>query len=239
MIGTERFIDIDFDFRSDAGGYDPDAYSPTLKKYHRLLWSKRVPAGGELVLDKYLNNTSPLGAFAFSSDSIIHSFARWKRYQHIISEVPAEDIDSFVRMSYTIGGMLIFPRNRVNGLHTINQTRGTNPLICDRFDLTLECIRRYYNGEESPLYDCLCRYRPFFDLFVDFKGYVDFFLLQDMVSEDYSDVRFFHPFEEFKENPLPPTVEVYMRYREKAMVFVRNRNKRIECWVGQHIAQGD
>lgn len=30
-------IDITFDFRSDAGGKDPDAYSPTLRRYHQLL----------------------------------------------------------------------------------------------------------------------------------------------------------------------------------------------------------
>ena len=33
---------------------------------------------------------------------------------------------------------------------------GVNPLICDRFDLTLECIRRYYVGVFSPLYEVLC-----------------------------------------------------------------------------------
>lgn len=228
-------FNTEYDFRADAGGYDPDAYSPTLKQYHRFLWSKAVPAGGELVLDEKLNNTSSLGAFAFSSDSIIHSFSKWQRYQHIIRQVSQEDIESFVHLSYTIGGMLIFPRNRVNGQHTINQARGVNPLICDRFDLTLECIRKYYLNEGSPLFECLCRYRSFFDLFVDFKGYVDFFLLQDMVSKDYSKVQFFHPFEEFIENPLPPTTEAYMMYRDKAMRFVQARNERIDAWQKERI----
>lgn len=48
-------------------------------------------------------------------------------------------------------------------------------LISDRWDLTLECIRRYYNGEDSPLYNVFLNDKAFFDLFVDFKGYVDFF----------------------------------------------------------------
>jgi hypothetical protein len=38
-------LDIGFDFRTDAGGKDPDSHSPTLRNYHRLLWSKPLPSG--------------------------------------------------------------------------------------------------------------------------------------------------------------------------------------------------
>ena len=62
---------------------------------------------------------------------------------------------------------------------TINGARGVNGKIKDRFDLTLECIRRHYTSEKSPLSDTLQRYSPFFNLFENFQGYVDFFLLQD------------------------------------------------------------
>ncbi|MFZ8837292.1 MAG: DUF6994 family protein, partial [Flavobacteriales bacterium] len=31
-------INTSFNMRSDAGGRDPDFYSPTLKLYHQLLW---------------------------------------------------------------------------------------------------------------------------------------------------------------------------------------------------------
>ena len=64
------------------------------------------------------------------------------------------------------------------------------PSIRDRFDLTLECIRRHYFSERSPLSDVLARYEDFLCLFGSFKGYVEFFLLQDLVSPDYSAVRF-------------------------------------------------
>jgi hypothetical protein len=43
--GMSMTIDIAFDFRSDAGGKDPDVYSPTLRAYHKLLWSKSLPSG--------------------------------------------------------------------------------------------------------------------------------------------------------------------------------------------------
>jgi hypothetical protein len=38
--------------------------------------------------------------------------------------------------------------------------------------LTLECIRRHYLDEPSPLSDTLARYADFFGLFGDFAGYV-------------------------------------------------------------------
>ena len=38
-------IDFDSDFYSDARGGDPDSTSPTLGKYHQLLWSKALPNG--------------------------------------------------------------------------------------------------------------------------------------------------------------------------------------------------
>jgi len=38
-------IDTTFNFYSDATGPDPDRSSPTLRRYHRLLWSKELPNG--------------------------------------------------------------------------------------------------------------------------------------------------------------------------------------------------
>ena len=45
MNGDEDF-DAGFDLRSDTPeGKDPDTYSPTLRRYHRMLWSKELPSG--------------------------------------------------------------------------------------------------------------------------------------------------------------------------------------------------
>ena len=41
-------IDTSFDFRKDTPDYpkkDPDVHSPTLRRYHKLLWSKALPGG--------------------------------------------------------------------------------------------------------------------------------------------------------------------------------------------------
>ncbi len=223
-------IDVTFDFRSDSNGGDPDSKSPTLRTYHRLLWSKKLPCGGELILNEKLDNVSDIGDFYFGSDSIIHSFSRWDSYKYIIDKVPIEEIEEFRYLSYTMGGMIIFPRNKINNLQSINMARGCNQKIKDRFDLTLECIKRYYNNEESPLSKCLNRYSDFFNLFVNFKGYVDFFFLQDLINSDYTKINFFHPFESFEKSPLPKTVEEYLSYKTKSINFINKRNERIEEW---------
>ena len=72
---------------------------------------------------------------------------------------------------YTIESIVIFPVHA----YSMNQRRGTIILISDRWDLTLECIRRHYAGGESPLSKVIETDKSFYDLFVDFKGYVDFF----------------------------------------------------------------
>lgn len=226
-------IDIDFDFRSDTpAGKDPDSFSPTLRSYHKLLWSKPLPNGKlfELTDTKeraYLYHHSELGEFFLSSDSAIHSFSKWASMAHIISQFKNGEVEAFKSLGYTIGGMMIFPGNRIDGKATINGARGFHPLIKDRIDLTLECIRRHYCNEVSPLQDTLLRYRDFFALFDNFMGYIDFFLLNDLVSKDYSEIQFFMPFENFKTAVVPKTFDAYYRYKDLAMSFVNKRNQRI------------
>src|SRR5215510_7039385 len=192
-------IDVTFDFREDKPrGKDPDARSPTLRKYHQWLWSKPLPSGVvfELGVNKprvYLHHTSGLGEFFLSSDSVIPSFRKERALSDLRKRVLRRDRDGFLRLTYTIGGMMVFPANQVAGKMTINGQRGCHPRIKDRFDLTVECIRRHYSGDQSPLSATLERYADFFSLFESFEGYVDFFLLQDLVTRDYSAVRFFVP----------------------------------------------
>lgn len=135
--------------------------------------------------------------------------------------------DQFRRLSFTIGGMMIFPGHKIGGRMTINGARGCSPRINDRFDLTVECIRRHFYNEQSPLSTCLARYDNFFQLFGDFHGYVEFFLLQDLVTSDCSAVSFFMPFDDFHPWPVPDSVEAYHSYRLHAEEFIRARNRRM------------
>lgn len=160
-------IDTTFDFRDDAGKVrgtgrdrDPDQYSPTLRRYHQMLWSKPLPNGEPFDLvattpGAYLHHRSRVGEFKLSSDSVVPSFRKEKSLVDAKDALPPGRFDCFMHIGYTIGGMMIFPGNKVNREMTINGSRGLNQKIKDRFDLTVECIRRHYKGGDSPLSDTL------------------------------------------------------------------------------------
>ena len=224
-------IDITFDMRSDSDSKDPDSHSKTLKMYHKLLWSKELPNGKIFILEEskeyYLYHKSELGEYKLSSDTMIATYSKWKRSQSVIEQISKEVIKELLNLSYTIAGFIIFPVNKINDEPTINMERGTNPYINDRIDLTLECIRRYYINEKSPLTDTLKRYESFFDLFVDFKSYCEYFLLQDLVTDDYKKIKFFLPFNDFKTRNWPENTEEYYEYKQNNMDFLNKRNKRM------------
>lgn len=226
-------IDITFDFRADTPpGKDPDTYSQMLRSYHKLLWSKPLPNGKFFDLTDtkegaYLYHQSELGEFFLSSDSAVHTFSKWASMAHIIGQFKADEIAAFRSLGYSIGGMMIFPGNRINGKSTINGARGFHPLIKDRIDLTLEYIRRHYINERSPLSDVLERYTDFFSLFDNFQGYITFFLLQDLVAEDFSGIKFVMPFNNFKTPAVPKDLEAYISYKNLVTKFVTERNQRI------------
>ena len=232
LIDLQKTIDINFDVYSDTPeGKDPDSFSPTLRKYHKILWSKSLPNNKEFNLNldtpKLLHHKSALGEFFLSSDSIGHTYTRVKKMSHIIDELSNEEINSFFSTCSTIGAYIIFPAKRVNNKMTINGARGVNHKIQDRFDLTLECIRRFYVNEKSPLTDALERNANFFELFSDFKGYTDYFLLQDLVERDYMTIKFWGIFDNFETAPLPANKEEYLSYMNKLVSFVKARNQRI------------
>lgn len=246
-----EWIDTTFDFTTDTPYYwdeywehdkvlghfnnDPDSASKTLQRYHSALYSRVLPNGEEMILKCGLvANYLTWKDFRFGSDSIIASF-RYIRYRSMIEQVLNRVVDwegyveNYIHKSYTLGGEIIFPKHSGG----INQSRGCNPYIRDRWDLTLECIRRYYNNEKSPLTSVLQMNKPFFDLFVDFKGYVDFFFLQDCVSEDYKSVIFWLGSGQFVKTPFPATVEEYLQWIDRQLSFVERRNKRINHYVSQ------
>jgi hypothetical protein len=227
-------IDASYDFRNDVRpNNDPDIHSEKLKLYHKILWSKPLPSGEDFLLDysitgKYLSSKSSVGEFELSSDSITHSYIGVKRMNSITKLVSDVDRDKILKTFYTIGGFIIFPSNKIDNKQTINGSRGFNSRIVDRFDLTLECIRRFYLGIESPLYETFSRYKDFFQLFDDFQGYAEFFLLQDIVTDDFSEVKFFLPFDDsFPSQPLPKDLNDYLIYIKNTSNFVVNRGNRM------------
>jgi hypothetical protein len=72
----------------------------------------------------------------------------------------------------------------------------------------------------------------FFNLFEDFRGYIEHFPLQDLVGGDFGSVRFLKDFDDFSGNAVPATsVEEYREYMRRSMAFTQARNKRIAAYA--------
>ena len=222
-------IDIHFDVQTDSNGKDPDSASKTLKAYHQLLWSKPLPNGEtmELEIERGFLKWKDMW---FGCDSITASFLhyRFPLKEYVEQHIPnfAEWKKDYWHKTYTIGGSIIFPMHR----WSMNQARGCSVKVCDRWDLTLECIRRFYAGESSPLDKTLEKDREFFNLFVDFKSYVDFFLLQDCVDENYN-VIYGLDTSLFVSMPMPKTLDEYHKWIDFQIDFVTKRGRRIEEYI--------
>ncbi len=229
MSSLKEIIDVTFDFNTDTpANKDADAFSQTLRRYHKILWSKPLPNGVVFNLDdttprQYLHHKSELGEFFLSSDAMITKFS----IPRDISATVLNEKDQYVFRHYTIGSSIVFPSNCIDRRLTINKARGWNRSIQDRFDLTLECIRRHYCNERSKLSGVLSRYSDFFGLFGDFRGYVEFFLLQDMVTADYSAVKFFMEFNDFKTPPLAKSIDQCRPFMQLTADFINARSCRI------------
>jgi hypothetical protein len=123
-------IDTTFDFRTEAAGKDPDTYSPTLRRYHQLLWSKQLPGG--VVFDLmptsrppyYFSHTSGRGEFVLSSDAFIPAYTRYGVPKTVLEQFSAGEHDHFNAIGYTIGGLILWPANPIDRKWTINQARG-------------------------------------------------------------------------------------------------------------------
>ena len=232
-------IDTTYHYTEDAGGKDPDIYSPKLREDLLFLYRKELPDGTLFDLQKGQDNTYDYLVFngwRFGSDAITNTYTHQKNYQWMIKELEKEDfyqdlIKEYRKVDYTIGCHIIFPKNNnPNNIKSwsINQERGTNSKICDRIDLTLECIRRFYNNEDNPLYLKFQENKYFFDLFKDFKNYVDFFYLNDLlINNDYSKIKFFLPFDNFERYPKPQNTEEWKVFCKNQIELIKSRNQRI------------
>ncbi|KAA1420900.1 hypothetical protein F0U44_00685 [Nocardioides humilatus] len=234
-------IDVGFCFYDDPD-YDTDADrdSTLLREWHRLLWSKKLPGDSSSIKWQvepggYLTCFARGGTVRVSSDTIATTHSRYARQgmSELWAELSPAEQQHYDRAFYTIGGFVIFPVRR----GSLNQLRGTDSRISDRFDLTLECIRQHYMGEQAnPLAQPLALDAHFFGLFgvgaSGFSAYVGFFHLQDMVAGNairWMDDRGGNEWD-FASPPLPQSAPVYRRYLENVSQFVSARNARIRKW---------
>ena len=69
-------------------------------------------------------------------------------------------------------------------------------------------------------------------LFDNFKGYIDFSLLNDLVDEN-ENIKFYLPFDNFKTTPTFADIEEYLTYKKGVMNFIKARNTRIENYANK------
>jgi hypothetical protein len=238
-------IDPTFCFYDDPDYVtDADRDSRILQRWHQWLWSKDLPDGRALDWQRQdfpcLTHSSPLGTFRVSSDTIATTHARYAR--HGVPQWDAHVLRPYERAPYTIGAFIVFPRHALS----LNQGRGSNHRICDRFDLTLECIRRHYlDLPGNPLGDILAGDANFFGLFgtgqAGFAGYTAFFHLKDLVDGD--EVRWITSLArgpwDFDQPPLPRDDREYTHYLEAVTAFVRARGERILAWCDANPAMAE
>ena len=124
---------------------------------------------------------------------------------------------------YRPGNFIVFPKNSRN---SINTARGRCEKIKDRFDLTLDCIKKQYADKDNPLSWVLRKHwKDFFCRFNDFKEYVLFFMLEDYLDEKDNVMRFI----DNEEHILPQTLEEYDEYIKRVSFVVHKRTERILC----------
>ena len=130
-MGHDGRFDPTFDFRTDAGGGDPDRYSPTLRAYHKTLWSKPLPGGDPFDLDDltppYLHHVSSRGDFFLTSDAAMPTWtARWPQMTKVVSLVAESEREQFDTVTYQMGGMMLFPGRQIDRKWTSTK-RGDAP----------------------------------------------------------------------------------------------------------------
>ena len=239
----EKFIDTEFCFLDDVGNgefkaetyisetkrsfnncpyKDPDASSKKLYLYHQSLWQKKLPSGLYLEFDIHKGfNLFNKQIGRLSSDYIGPS-ASWA----IKKGISDREIAFYLKKTRTIGGHMIWPVKRSEkNKKSINQARGGRSGLYDRIDLTLINLKRYYDMTEDDVenYKLLEEYKAnadWFDLFETFRNFIDFFLLQDFVDEDYKIIEL---------APLDPILPLdYESFIANNVNAIEKRNRRIK-----------
>lgn len=252
---TSAQVRDDYDrYKNEFFSLDPDKESKSLKAKHQKIWSKELPNKEEmkLMVGKPSDLTKDGKKFdlkwerkgkdiRYSSDTIFTCFIRSDQgviFREVLDYLKGEQnylvyIEGYLCECYrNIGSFTIFPTE-----HSFNCARG-NKKYCDRFDLALYCIYKHYRNEKSPLSNVLSKNKDFFDLFVNFQCYVNFFCLDDLV--DNGQVRDLmhngcYINDKSFDEPFPKDPKEYFQWMENQLEFVQKRTKRInQTAIGKH-----
>jgi len=227
---NDQLIDVNYQFHICKNGnekFDIDLQCREIYDYHKVLWQRKLPNGKMLHFEIRKNRGGYYlfemnSKIRFGSDSILHTYRNYSKgkIKNLIKEFNQNDLNQFYEKLTTIGGYIIFPKH----MNSLNQRRGNHSLVADRFDITLDSIRKYYRGEkiDYPLRNDLEKDREFFSWFIDFESYVSFFYLDDLVDKKSRRILFFS-----EDKPLPTSKASYLIYKANVLSFLEKRNRRI------------
>lgn len=217
---------------------DPDAKCEELREMHYRLYNryalyinrpfsfeKKYPLSFSEGRYFYLLEN---GSCRLGSDTMNSSYLYYEALKNIKSEMEkcgrnAEaEIEKYRKnIIYRPGNFIVFPKNSSNSINTV---RGCCGKIKDRFDLTLDCIKKQYADKDNPLSWVLRKHwEDFFDRFNGFNEYINFFMLEDYLDEKDNVVRFI----DNKYHILPQTLEEYDEYIRRISAVIEKRTKRI------------
>nr|WP_145907466.1 hypothetical protein [Faecalibaculum rodentium]AMK53802.1 hypothetical protein AALO17_06680 [Faecalibaculum rodentium] len=113
---------------------------------------RRLPDGSILDLTRRRKELVTADGIRLGGDNMFTWFTgRILDITNALEQKPGEDWETFqqgiIRNGWRIGARIPFPRHR----NRLNQMRGFSGRIMDRFDLTLDCIRSFYDDVPSPL----------------------------------------------------------------------------------------
>ncbi len=236
---------------------DPDSWHDGLRESHRILWSRPFPSGDAWsfapVPGWYLKNVEPRAnepsEWSIGSDNFATTHTN--ALPSMAAAIPGYQ-NGHLHDFCTIGGYIVFPNGLAQTRTTqvkprkwsINQARGMERRISDRFDLTLEAIRLYFAGittrDANPIGDVLDAYGWFFDSFgkgaEGFQAYVDYFFLNPMVPDGRVVPMYGHALD-FGDALPRRSQSAYNDYLAAQRAAVSDRNELITRWWEQNTQQ--
>ena len=172
------------------------------------LYSRRM-----LIDTSFDFRTAEVGEFVLCSDTVIPSFTRWVSLRRITELFTEEENEAFRTIGYTIGGMMVFPGNRIDrrrpstalagaiGRSRTGSISRSSPFFGTILSSAALSARRWPGTASFSHYSRTS------------KGTSNFFMLQDLVTKDCSEVRFFMPFDDFNLPAVPTDRDTYKEYR--------------------------
>ena len=229
---------------------DPDSVHAGLRESHRILLGQPLPNGDSWSFQPargwYLKSVEPRTGepLEWSVGSDNFATTHTNALPGMAEKIPGYE-NRHLHEFCQVGGYIVFP----NGLEqtrptkvrprkwTLNQAKGCDRRISDRFDLTLEAIRLFFDGKTSrdvnPLGDVLDAYGWFFAPFgagdEGFRAYVDYFFLTPMVSGGRVRPTYGNELD-FADAMPGGSQSGYDRYIEAQGAAVRERTEAITQW---------